>query len=355
LSYEWGLPGDNDPIIHVDNYRTRVRRNLFDALLQIRLEDTDRHIWIDALSIEQAIVEERNHQVQLMGCIYRDAKNIVVWLGPAKDDSDLAMSVLADVGAYLGLPEDSSETQHTSIVALCTRPYWRRVWVQQELHLARQFTVYCGSNAYLYSTTFADSLYKIVKQVNQRLDHRVSNESHRVSKERLGRIRPPVGSEYAAHRSGNVDNSLMASPAYSILAKKDIREDNANMLGIWLAVCIYRDLMTSEPRDLIYAMLGVSSNCQKGELIPDYNKPLQRVYIETISICEIQEAGTIDRWFLQALAVKLGLAFDEKLQMELICSCGPTVQSELEGPQDPLADQDSRPGLYLVEWETTTC
>jgi hypothetical protein len=141
-----------------------------------------------------------------------------------------------------------------------------------------------------------------------------------------------------------VDNSLMASPAYSILAKKDIREDNANMLGIWLAVCIYRDLMTSEPRDLIYAMLGVSSNCQKGELIPDYNKPLQRVYIETISICEIQEAGTIDRWFLQALAEKLGLAFDEKLQMELICSCGPTVQSELKGPQDPLADQDSRPG-----------
>jgi hypothetical protein len=122
-----------------------------------------------------------------MGCIYRDAKNIVVWLGPAKDDSDLAMPVLADVGAYLGLPEDSSETQLTSIVALCTRQYWRRAWVQQELHLARQFTVYCGSNAYLYSTTFAGSLYKIVKQVNQRLNHRVSNESHRVSKERLGR------------------------------------------------------------------------------------------------------------------------------------------------------------------------
>jgi hypothetical protein len=193
--------------------------------LRIRLEDTDRHIWIDSLSIEQANVEERNHQVQLMGCIYRDAKNIVVWLGPAKDDSDLAMSVLADVGAYLGSPEDSSETQHTSIVALCTHPYWRRAWVQQELHLARHFSVYCGSNAYLYSTTFADSLYKIVNHVNQRLDDRVS-------KWRLGCIRPPVGSEYAAHRSRNVDSSLMTSPAYSILVKKDIRDDSANMLGI---------------------------------------------------------------------------------------------------------------------------
>jgi hypothetical protein len=88
-----------------------------------------------------------------------------------------------------------------------------------------------------------------------------------------------------------MNTTLMASPAYSILSKKDIKDESANMLGIWLSVCIYRGLMTSEPRDLIYAMLGISSNCQKGELVPDYNKPLQQVYIETITLCEKRESG----------------------------------------------------------------
>jgi hypothetical protein len=48
-------------------------------------------IWIDAICINQQDNEEKDHQVQHMGEIYRNAKLVVVWLGPSKDNSNLAM------------------------------------------------------------------------------------------------------------------------------------------------------------------------------------------------------------------------------------------------------------------------
>ena len=44
LSYEWGLPSDNDPIIYVDGCRARVRKNLFDVPMQIRIEGQDHYM-----------------------------------------------------------------------------------------------------------------------------------------------------------------------------------------------------------------------------------------------------------------------------------------------------------------------
>jgi hypothetical protein len=47
-------------------------------------------IWIDAICINQQDNEEKYHQVQHVGEVYRDAKLVVVWLGPSKDNRNLA-------------------------------------------------------------------------------------------------------------------------------------------------------------------------------------------------------------------------------------------------------------------------
>jgi hypothetical protein len=112
-----------------------------------------------------------------MGSIYWGAWNVVVWLGPARDNSDLVMSVLTVMISQLGLSWKWSGAQYSAIVALCTRPYWRRAWVQQEIHLAHQYSVYCGKSAHLPSSTFADSLYKVVNHSNTRLAHRNKKDS----------------------------------------------------------------------------------------------------------------------------------------------------------------------------------
>lgn len=47
-----------------------------------RQDYSDQYLWIDALSIDQANVLERNHQVQQMAEIYSKAKYVLVWVGP---------------------------------------------------------------------------------------------------------------------------------------------------------------------------------------------------------------------------------------------------------------------------------
>lgn len=295
LSYEWGMPSDDNPFIFVDDCPVQVRRNLFDALLQIRLENTHRYMWIDALSIEQANVKERNHQVKLTGSIYREAHNVVVWLGPIDKKSDTAMAALMKPFKFCF---ESTPDVEESIFSLFYRPYWRRAWVQQELHLAKDLTFHCGGSPAVTLALLEESVHQITS--NMRI---------------IGR--------------GAFVGKIIPSPAYSVLVKRQSKDPSLNSLGTWLAVCIYRDLLTSEPRDLIYAMLGVSSNCQNGELMPDYTKSLQQVYIETIAFCEAQESGFIDLWFLEKLAGKLGLYFDTSLQEQLVQSCGNTTRSLL--------------------------
>jgi hypothetical protein len=41
-----------------------------------------RTLWIDAVSTNQEDLQERGHQVQIMGDIYATAQGVIVWLGP---------------------------------------------------------------------------------------------------------------------------------------------------------------------------------------------------------------------------------------------------------------------------------
>lgn len=43
--------------------------------------------WIDAICIDQNNTIERNHQVELMGQIYRNASRVRVWLGDANEQA----------------------------------------------------------------------------------------------------------------------------------------------------------------------------------------------------------------------------------------------------------------------------
>jgi hypothetical protein len=70
-----------------------IRANLYDAihtLLNLPL-NPDLPIWIDAISINQDDEEEKAVQVSRMGDIYRTAHQVLAWLGPAEQNSDLAM------------------------------------------------------------------------------------------------------------------------------------------------------------------------------------------------------------------------------------------------------------------------
>lgn len=53
-------------------------------------------IWIGAVCINQGDDAEKAHQVQKMSSIYSLAEEVIVWLGLASDDSDLAVEQITD-------------------------------------------------------------------------------------------------------------------------------------------------------------------------------------------------------------------------------------------------------------------
>lgn len=145
-----------------------VSQNLQGSLQHLRFKDAKRVVWIDAICINQADVVERNAQVSRMGDIFKMAKLVIVWVGPSTADSKLAMQTLGYIGKQVVSTTDRrrapapdavektwfesstqlpfNETTWKAISNLFERPWFERLWVVQEAHLARKGIFLCGSD-----------------------------------------------------------------------------------------------------------------------------------------------------------------------------------------------------------------
>jgi hypothetical protein len=86
LSYVWGN-SDDRLVINCNGQKAPVTPNLYSALLRLRNPGQSRHLWVDALCINQALVavalRERELQVRMMDKIYTHAREVIVDLGGA--------------------------------------------------------------------------------------------------------------------------------------------------------------------------------------------------------------------------------------------------------------------------------
>lgn len=75
-----------------------VRQNLAHFLRQhVEMDQSlQEWMWIDAICINQTNLPERTHQVKLMADIYGKASRVLVWLGPAYEDSNVVMRGLLE-------------------------------------------------------------------------------------------------------------------------------------------------------------------------------------------------------------------------------------------------------------------
>ncbi|PMD21736.1 HET-domain-containing protein, partial [Hyaloscypha hepaticicola] len=171
LSYEWKHGSTEGPIIYMNGLPHMVRHNLHQALLRFRLTEhssedvgvlrteAPRYLWVDALCIDQNNIGERNHQVQLMGHIYRNATDVLVWLGSYYSDYpgiEWVFSTLkrlpnlhtiepgSNILSGFGYSGFSSFHVHKYLLAWFKGSYWRRMWIVQEVQLARNLHIYSG-------------------------------------------------------------------------------------------------------------------------------------------------------------------------------------------------------------------
>jgi hypothetical protein len=180
LSYVWGSHEDPE-FVSISGNRFAVTQNLFEALTYLRLPDSDRTLWIDAICINQCNDAEKEVQIQQMHHVYGNAREVIAWLGPADTGTHEIFDSISWPGdtiqsAFPGLDRgsgialsfilgDQSITgrKENALKELASRPYWSRAWIFQEMKFATSLTIQCGVNKVPYREL--DRLY-INKQAN---------------------------------------------------------------------------------------------------------------------------------------------------------------------------------------------
>jgi hypothetical protein len=150
LSYVWGTEQDQRCVL-VNGEVLYVRKNLYDFLSVAQKSKTvaQRTFWIDAISINQESILEKNHQVAQMGLIYTKAQEVVAWLGFSRGISRALAFCTGSTSQnhetvgearefwdrqwYKNLIYDWHEFQR--------HPYWTRAWITQEVLCARRIVV----------------------------------------------------------------------------------------------------------------------------------------------------------------------------------------------------------------------
>lgn len=144
LSYVWGLEQCETPAF-VNGKPITITSNLDTALRYFRDRSDEKTLWVDAVCINQKDNVEKGPQVQMMGQIYSQAAQVLVWLGPAADGSD---ELLERMSQGITVEDIADQTLQSSSLAMMGRPWFTRIWVQQEIALAaRDPTMWCGRHA----------------------------------------------------------------------------------------------------------------------------------------------------------------------------------------------------------------
>ena len=173
LSYTWGSI-ESVENVQMNGKLLGITLNLYLALQHLRFRDEDRILWVDGICIDQANDKERGHQVRHMGDIYKQAERVIFWLGQPTYETNVILDSLHQLQkestrhpyrtwelsdprwvelwsiVQPGLEHrypDLPSRQRQGLEELLNRPWFRRVWILQEVANARAGIVCCGQKS----------------------------------------------------------------------------------------------------------------------------------------------------------------------------------------------------------------
>lgn len=188
LSYVWGASQPTQGInIDLRIGSLSITKNCQEALRQIRHLYGSTTIWVDSICIDQGCETERCHQVSLMGDVYSRAKKVYIWLGQETPGKRRALECIEFASTFMYLPLDRNTAgrpcqrvkfqlqvipplatfklfrnwwkrkallrsyQHTDLEELLGMAWFSRIWTFQEVVLATDAIVLCGTAALNWS------------------------------------------------------------------------------------------------------------------------------------------------------------------------------------------------------------
>lgn len=354
LSYTWGDPvvyrfKDEEilPVkdwycqcysIECDGQAVTVGANLFSGLFEMRYlrsrgssrgsntdwkDLLDCPIWIDALCINQNDADEKATQIPLMGRIYSQAKHTVAYLGGANDASITAMLFIQSfvramsayrertpLGGIYNLSKGAGGLPHITggilqkhkipiipgdavphVYAFCTRAWFMRTWVMQEIALSKHITVLCGG----MSIDLGD-FQRFFRDMSL-----ITGLSHIPTVDSQGNLEPEghgdrggrsllVCPKELQYRPGQDDTWYIWTLAFHIKEQIELQETTGSTTPTQprpMSQLIAKFILTgaADPRDRIYGVLSLETDGwgrQKRIARPplNYSKPVADVYVE---------------------------------------------------------------------------
>lgn len=310
LSYAWGDPSDRRPIT-VDGSLFEVTSNLAAALRRLRTLELARHLWIDAICINQADNVEKSHQVNLMKDIYSNAGQGLLWLGefeehaPSNDstwpvemisnckqvssagafssisgtdslqprptldsitisegDALKAFSLVRRLASNDHLPHARLMEETQALSTLMDLAWWHRIWTVQEAVLPFNATVICGGLSVNWNL-FASAATNIYNHSVRCCDDTFEEPS----------------------------GDMLTAFQQSVSSISWYRNDQDTKHRLRNAFISFRNRIASDPRDKVFGLIGLlPPQMQYLSKAADYSLNKQQVYKRTVFYL-IKEVG----------------------------------------------------------------
>lgn len=271
ISYAWGPPDFTSSLFCGPNKeRIAITPSLESALCAFRLTSETRRLWADAVCINQQDLEEKTIQVRRMSDIYRQAEQVLVWLGDAADDSGEVINLIkqyeselvwfgskfdenreyfvmlsaSDQKDFAGMSFHKTPERIRSAFArpglldatrrLFSRSWFERRWVIQEVGLAQKATIQCGdvcmdARRFIACADLLDYIYR---------DNSITSYT--------------VAANLTGLRNLYIDQTKDAKPR-----------------GLMRLMARFHAAKCSDDRDRVYALMGISSSSRTSSFMSD--------------------------------------------------------------------------------------
>ncbi|KAK0620818.1 heterokaryon incompatibility protein-domain-containing protein [Immersiella caudata] len=302
LSYAWGSALEPRTIL-LDGCPTEVSGNLEAFLRSRRREHECPVLWVDAVCINQADMDEKRAQIQLMKRVYEGSDLVLVWLGEAIDGTARTLDWMEDLFHDFWLPRLTSLNRSVSaslgsitdrdarrilfevigdegdplgdrelqgMEHIFSNPWWSRIWVYQEATAPtkRATRVLIGKYEIPFQTILA---------VGEILRH-LSSHGH--------------GSFFSQNPGLANNTPVVVMQIYRELRAQYIETGTSRFLRLADLLPSLRSFDATNPRDKLYALIPTSLD--GAELLHvAYDRPVEEAYAQ-IAWTLIQKHRSLD-------------------------------------------------------------
>jgi hypothetical protein len=235
-----------------------------------------------------------------MHLVFSRAEEVVVWLGEESETSGTAMHMIdilsehpkgrlywgnargerCEYSSSVSLHEEGNINGKTlgfgnlyegeldewfveSVVDLMNRPWWNRVWILQEIVLAKKGQVFCGGRSLPW-----DDMELAMTRLAESSDHHVRTRQ-------------------ILRKHHTLRDMLLITELRGILRERSCK------IPLLYLLYMQTERKATDPRDRIHAMRGLTTEDWHALGAPDYTKSVAQVYLET-TLQMISQTGSLD-------------------------------------------------------------